>query len=138
MSVSGVSSSTSTTGTNSTASAATTTAASSTMNYNQFLQLLMTELKYQDPTAPMDPTQQLSQLASFSAVEQQVQTNTTLTSLLNNTMINQAEAAVGRTVKSADGSVSGVISSVTVNSGGSTATLTDGQTVTLGAGVTFS
>ena len=46
----------------------------------------------------MDPTSQLSQLASFSAVEQQVQTNTTLTSLLNTTMITQAESAVGKTV----------------------------------------
>jgi flagellar basal-body rod modification protein FlgD len=108
------------------------------MNYNQFLQLLMTELKYQDPTSPMDPTQQLSQLAQFSAVEQQVQTNATLTSLLNNTMINQAESAIGRTVKSADGAVSGTIVSVTVNSGGSTATLTNGQTITLGTGVTIS
>ncbi len=108
------------------------------MNYNQFLQLLMTEMKYQDPTSPMDPTQQLSQLASFSAVEQQVQTNTTLTSLLNNTMINQAESAIGRTVKSADGTISGIISSVTVSSSGSIATLKDGQTLTLGTGVTIS
>lgn len=136
MSVTGVASTTSTS--DSTASAATKTASSVAMNYNQFLQLLMTELKYQDPTSPMDPTQQLSQLASFSAVEQQVQTNTTLTSLLNNTMINQAESAIGRTVTSADGSVSGVISSVTVSSSGSTATLSDGTTVTLGTGVTIS
>ena len=66
---------------------ASTTAASATLNYNQFLQLLMTEMKNQDPTQPMDPTQQLSQLASFSAVEQQVQTNTTLTSLFNTSAI---------------------------------------------------
>ena len=73
------------------ATVASTTAKSVTLNYNQFLQLLMTEMKNQDPTQPMDPTQQLSQLASFSAVEQQVQTNTTLTSLLNTTAISQAE-----------------------------------------------
>ena len=78
--------------------AASTTAASASLNYNQFLQLLMTEMQNQDPTQPMDPTQQLSQLASFSAVEQQVQTNTTLTSLLNTTALSQAESAVGRTV----------------------------------------
>jgi flagellar basal-body rod modification protein FlgD len=121
-----------------TASAVTNAAASSTMNYNQFLTLLMTQLKYQDPTAPMDPTAQLSQLAQFSAVEQQVQTNATLTSLLNNTMINQAEAAIGRTVTSADGSISGRIVSVTINASGSTATLNNGKTVTLGTGVTIS
>lgn len=120
------------------ASAAKTTAASATLNYNQFLQLLITELKNQDPTQPMDATTQLSQLASFSAVEQQVQTNTTLTSLLNTSGLAQAEAAVGRTVTSADGSVSGTISSVTINSSGSTATLSSGKTVTLGTGITIS
>ena len=117
---------------------ASTTAKSVTLNYNQFLQLLMTEMKNQDPTQPMDPTQQLSQLASFSAVEQQVQTNSTLTSLLNTTAISQAESAVGRKVTSADGTASGTISSVTINANGSTATLTNGQTVTLGNGVTIS
>ena len=120
------------------AAVASTTAKSVTLNYNQFLQLLMTEMKNQDPTQPMDPTQQLSQLASFSAVEQQVQTNATLTSLLNTTAISQAESAVGRTVTSADGTASGTISSVTINASGSTATLTNGQTLTLGNGVTIS
>ena len=120
------------------AAVASTTAKSVTLNYNQFLQLLMTEMKNQDPTQPMDPTQQLSQLASFSAVEQQVQTNSTLTSLLNTTAISQAESAVGRTVTSADGTASGTISSVTINASGSTATLTNGQTLTLGNGVTIS
>ena len=120
------------------ATVASTTAKSVTLNYNQFLQLLMTEMKNQDPTQPMDPTQQLSQLASFSAVEQQVQTNSTLTSLLNTTAISQAESAVGRKVTSADGTASGTISSVTINASGSTATLTNGQTLTLGNGVTIS
>ena len=120
------------------ATVASTTAKSVTLNYNQFLQLLMTEMKNQDPTQPMDPTQQLSQLASFSAVEQQVQTNATLTSLLNTTAISQAESAVGRKVTSADGTASGTISSVTINASGSTATLTNGQTLTLGSGVTIS
>jgi flagellar basal-body rod modification protein FlgD len=133
-----VSSVTSTAAATTAASAAKTTAASATLNYNEFLQLLMTEMKNQDPTQPMDPAAQLSQLASFSAVEQQVQTNATLTTLLNTSGLAQAESAVGRTVTSADGSVSGVISSVTINSSGSTATLTNGKTVTLGSGVTIS
>ena len=76
----------------------------------------MTEMKNQDPTQPMDPTQQLSQLASFSAVEQQVQTNTTLTSLLNTSVLSQAESAVGRNVTSSDGTVSGTIASVAITS----------------------
>jgi flagellar basal-body rod modification protein FlgD len=113
-------------------------AKSTTINYNEFLQLLITELKNQDPTSPMDPTQQVSQLASFSAVEQQVQTNSNLTSLLNTSLLSQAETAIGRTATSSDGSVSGVIASVAVNSSGATATLTNGQTVSLASGVTIS
>ena len=56
----------------------TTTASSSASNaadYDTFLNLLVTQLKNQDPTNPSDPTQFLSQLASFSGVEQQIQAN---------------------------------------------------------------
>jgi flagellar basal-body rod modification protein FlgD len=134
MTVSAVSSSTAT----SAASSASSAAQAATVNYNDFLKLLIAELKNQDPTSPMDATQQVSQLASFSQVEQQVQTNTNLASLLNTTYLSQAEAAIGRTVTSSDGSTSGAIASVSVSSSGATATLTSGQTVSLGAGVTLS
>jgi flagellar basal-body rod modification protein FlgD len=45
---------------------------------NTFLQLLTAQLKNQDPTKPTDPTQFVAQLAQFSQVEQQVNTNTKL------------------------------------------------------------
>jgi flagellar basal-body rod modification protein FlgD len=99
------------------------------------LQLLIAELKNQDPTSPTDPTQYMSQLASFSSVEQQVQTNSTLNALLS----AQADNIIGKTVTSADGSTSGTVVSVqTSANGGATATLSDGGTVTLGSGVTVS
>ena len=40
------------------------------VNKEQFLNLLVTELKYQDPLQPMDNTQYVSQLATFSELEQ--------------------------------------------------------------------
>ena len=45
---------------------------------NMFLQLLVTQLKNQDPLNPSDGTQFLSQLAQFSSLEQltQISTNT--------------------------------------------------------------
>ena len=53
-----------------------------TVDYNSFLKLLVQEMKNQDPTSPTDPTQYLGQLASFSNVEQAVQTNGKLDTLL--------------------------------------------------------
>lgn len=135
MTVSGVSTSTST----STSTSNTTAAKSSTVDYNQFLQLLVAQLKNQDPTSPMDSTSYLSQLASFSSVEAQTNTNTKLDSLLTSSALQTADSAIGRTVTSADGTVSGVVSSVSIVSSGSpVATLADGSTITLDSGVKIS
>ncbi len=135
--VSGVSSSTSTTKT--ATSTNTATASANSVDYNQFLQLLVAQLKNQDPTSPMDSTQYLSQLAAFSQVEQQTNTNTKLDSLLTASALQTADSAIGRTVTSADGTVSGVVSSVSIVSSGSpVATLADGTTITLDSGVKIS
>ncbi len=119
-------------------SAKNSTGTNGTVDYNEFLQLLVAQLKNQDPTNPTDPTTFVSQLASFSSVEQQVNTNSTLNSLLTQTAISQAPLLAGQTVTSADGSVSGQIASVQITSSGPVATLTSGQTVSLGSGVTVS
>ncbi len=128
----------------STSSSTTTSTSSSsttppTVNYTEFLQLLVQELKNQDPSNPSDPTQFVSQIATFSNVEQAVQSNATLTSLLTTTALSQAENAIGKTVMSADGSTTGVVKSVALTSGGvATATLTSGATLTLDSTVTVS
>ena len=112
-------------------------AASATIDYNSFLTLLVAELQNQDPTAPSDPMQYMSQLASFSAVGQTVQTNTKLDTMLTNQALVQADSVVGHTVTSADGKTSGQVASATIGSGGAiTATLLDGTTLALGTGTT--
>jgi flagellar basal-body rod modification protein FlgD len=117
---------------------ATTPAASSTptLSYNSFISILVAELQHQDPTQPMDPSQMVSQLATISQVGQSVQTNTNLSSLLTSTSLSQAEQLIGKTVTSSDGSTSGQVTSVTVNSSGTTATLSNGQQVPLANGAT--
>lgn len=68
-------------------------------NENQFLTLLTTQLKHQDPTSPMDNQALASELAQFSAVEQQVQTNKNLESLisLNETaQLSQSNQLIGK------------------------------------------
>jgi flagellar basal-body rod modification protein FlgD len=136
--VSSVTSSTTTSGSSSTSSAsASSTSATSTLNYNSFISLLVTELQNQDPTQPMDSSQIVSQLATISEVGQAVQTNTNLTSLLTATSLSQAEQLIGKTVTSSDGSVSGQVASVSVTSSGTTATLSNGQQVSLSSGATI-
>ncbi len=131
-------STTTTTPTTSTSSSSS-SAATPTVDYNSFLTLMVAELKNQDPTAPSDPTQYLSQLASFSSVGQAIQTNTKLDTILTTSALSQAETAIGRTVTSSDGQTSGIVQSVAIGSdGGITATLNGGSTLTLGNGVTVS
>jgi flagellar basal-body rod modification protein FlgD len=109
-------------------------AATQSLNYNDFLTLLMAEMKNQDPTQPMDPSQMVSQLATVSEVGQAVQTNTNLASLLTATSLTQAEQLIGRTITSADGSTSGQVASVSVTNSGAVATLANGATVSLANG----
>jgi len=63
-----------------------------------FLQLLITELKNQDPLSPQDPTQMVAQLASFSSLEQMTQLNTNTQAMLE----NSATGLLGQTVTVAD------------------------------------
>ena len=68
------------------ASTATTSATDATSqlssNFSTFLTLLTTQLKNQDPTSPMDSNTFTQQLVEYSQVEQQIDTNTNLKSLI--------------------------------------------------------
>jgi len=63
-------------------------------NFDTFLQLLTTQLQNQDPLSPMDSTQFTQQLVAFSSVEQQINTNNNLKSLIALNLSQQASAAV--------------------------------------------
>jgi flagellar basal-body rod modification protein FlgD len=52
-------------------------------NFSTFLTLLTSQLKNQDPTAPMDSNQFTQQLVQFSQVEQQINSNTNLKTLIS-------------------------------------------------------
>jgi len=51
-------------------------------DFDTFLSLLTAQLQNQDPLEPVNSTDFVAQLAQFSAVEQQVQTNNALTSIV--------------------------------------------------------
>jgi flagellar basal-body rod modification protein FlgD len=74
-------------------------------NSETFLRLLTTQLQNQDPMQPQDPTEFTNQLVQFTQVEQQIQSNAkleTLISKLDAFEMNAALSYVGRVIE-ADG-----------------------------------
>lgn len=110
----------------------------STVSYDNFLKLLMTQMKNQDPTDPMKSTEYMAQLATFSQVEQSVKSNEKLDALLSSFALSQADSVIGRTISSADGTISGKVDSVMITSDGALATLSNGDRVLLGPGIVIS
>lgn len=109
----------------------------STVDYQSFLKLLVAQAQNQDPTNPTDSTQYLAQLASFSAVEQTIQTNQKLDELLSTSRIEQATGLIGREIATDDGAVSGRVASVALRDGALFATLDSGVTLAVGDGVSI-
>jgi len=103
----------------------TSTSQSQTLGKNDFLNLLVTQLRYQDPTNPMDDTQFISQMAQFSSLEQMQNMTTAM-------QTTQATAMIGKVVTwSGDGKEnSGTVKSILV-SNGETQLLVDNQKVDL-------
>src|SRR3954447_2373381 len=70
-------------------------------NFTQFLQLLTTQLKNQNPLDPLDTNQFTQQLVQFAQVEQQLKSNdqlSTLVTLQQTAQQTQALGYVGNTV----------------------------------------
>src|SRR5262245_2423194 len=70
-------------------------------NFNTFFQLLTTQLQNQNPLDPLDTNQFTQQLVEFASVEQQINMNTNLQSLISMQQTSEATSAlqlVGSTV----------------------------------------
>ncbi|HEY8697798.1 MAG TPA: flagellar hook capping FlgD N-terminal domain-containing protein [Rhizomicrobium sp.] len=70
-------------------------------NFNTFLTLLTTQLQNQDPLNPMDSSQFTQQLVEFSQVEQQIDTNKNLQTLIALGQANTLSSAtnyLGKTI----------------------------------------
>jgi flagellar basal-body rod modification protein FlgD len=124
--------------TNAAASSSAKSSGSSTVDYNAFLQLLIAEMRNQDPTEPMKTSDYMAQFASFSNVEQGIQMNSKLGALLTASALSQADALLGHTVTSADGKVTGVVKSLKIVAGGLVATLDNGKEIVIGEGIKIS
>jgi flagellar basal-body rod modification protein FlgD len=111
------------------------TPSKNSVDYDSFLTLLVAQMKNQDPMSPMESTDYIAQLATFSQVEQSIQMNTKLDSMLQANTLSQATGLIGKEVESMDGTVKGTVTAVELYSDGVVAFLADGQKVAMTPGV---
>ena len=99
------------------------------INQNQFLQMLMAELKNQNPMNPnsSDPMQFVSELAQFTQVEQATYTAESTKTLVAGQNTASAIALIGHTVNYTDpttgASATGTVQAVDFTSNGPTLTI---------------
>jgi flagellar basal-body rod modification protein FlgD len=108
------------------------------VDYNSFLKLLIASMKNQDPTKPNDPAETLSQLASFSSVEQGIKLNEKLDSLLAVSSVGQAAGLIGKNVESLDGKIGGIAKSVEMSGSGLVVILASGKRLAISDGIRVS
>ena len=93
------------------------------LSLQDFLQVLLTQLQYQDPLKPMDNDQFLAQMAQFSTLALQQEQNSKTDSLLTIESASQVVGLLGRSVQvtTSTGGEIGTVSAVTFQSDGTPA-----------------
>jgi flagellar basal-body rod modification protein FlgD len=103
------------------------TLSSSGINEQDFIQLFVSELQFQDPMQPLDNSQFLTQLAQFVGIEQQSEEVTGINNLLSLDSSDQTLGLLSHTVQvtNADGSkTSGKVTGIQYSSSGVQLTVT--------------
>ncbi len=89
---------------------------SPTLDKNDFLKILITQLTHQDPTQPMDDKEFIAQMAQFSSLEQMTNMNENLGKVADLVARSQAVSLLGSAVDLTDeagNTVSGIVDAVT-------------------------
>ena len=91
------------------------TVAQRTIGQEEFLRILLTQLRFQDPLEPVDNREFIAQLAQFSALEINRQQSEKVDTLLTMENANQALSLIGRNVEvnGADSAGVGEVTAVT-------------------------
>jgi flagellar basal-body rod modification protein FlgD len=117
------------------------TESSDTLGKDAFLQLLVTQLKYQDPMNPMDNEQFVAQMAQFSSLEAQQNLNATMEDFAENSgrfqVLNllgteiTAERVVGEDENATVEEITGIVSKVDLSGSEPKLITYEGDTVLL-------
>ncbi|GAA4044770.1 flagellar hook assembly protein FlgD [Parerythrobacter jejuensis] len=103
------------------------------LGFESLLQIVLTQLTYQDPLEPMDNFEFVSQLAQFSQIQQTQEMADSLETLVAAQSTGQAASLLGRTVDVAagNGSLTGVVTAVAFQNGTPALTIDteDGNTI---------
>jgi flagellar basal-body rod modification protein FlgD len=104
------------------------------LGQDAFLKLLVAQMQHQDPMAPTDSTEMMSQMAQFTSVEQLTNLSTSMTTLQMNQDFAGSVELIGHTVTyaGADGTqATGTVTAVTPDKDGPLLTI-DGKQVSSG------
>ena len=110
-------------GSNSSSSSTTTSAAGggfAALKPQDFVNMLVAELKNQDPTQPMDSSQIITEMSQIDDISTNQQLDTTLQSVLLGQNISSASSLLDMPVSATDASgnaVSGTVGSVSIDNG---------------------
>ena len=87
------------------------------LGQDDFLKILITQLSYQDPTAPMEDKEFVAQMAQFSSLEQMTNMSSEFAKLSGTMNLNSAIGMIGKNVTIASGeqTVNGLVEEVTGN-----------------------
>jgi flagellar basal-body rod modification protein FlgD len=88
-------------------------ASKSTLGATDFLQLLTTQLRNQNPLSPMDSTQSVAQLAQFSALQASTSLASAFSAFQSNFAVMQSSSLIGKTVSAQTTDASGASQTVT-------------------------
>jgi flagellar basal-body rod modification protein FlgD len=110
-------------------SATPTVTANTSISQQDFLQILLTQLQFQDPLKPVDNEQFIAQLAQFTALEINRQQSQSVDNLLAVSASNQAIGLIGKSVQissttGSNGTAAGTVTAVQFVNGSAQLTVT--------------
>ena len=105
-----------------------------TLGQEEFLELLVTQMRNQDPMKPVSDTEFIAQMAQFSNLEQTKAMSSDIAQLRQSTAFNQATALMGKQVRlltAEDTFTKGIVTDLTVRDG-EVSLIVNGKTYELG------